>query len=242
MWHRHRSAPLGVLLAGALVLLATGTTAAVFYLSVVRRARGLPAYTAGLQSARVIRALPGVAAYRVHLAGPAERTTPAGTPSAAHRWRITVRAAPDDPLCEGVALDALTVWDDSGARPLALPLPASLFIPGETHTVPPRLLAVCAGSLASVSPAALVYSEEVVVPGTPIEIAACLHRSPPGSLGPCADGTPARIYPRPPASLARARTREAMHQVAGCAGVFALVCFVTGLAALRRFDRTREPL
>jgi hypothetical protein len=237
MWHRHRSAPLGVLLAGAVALLAAGTAAAVFYLSVVRGARGLPAFTAGLRPASVARPLPGLAAYRARLEGPSERETPAGTPSVAHRWRVTVPAAPDDPLCQGAALDAVTIEDESGRRPLALPLPASLFAAGESRPVPPRLMAVCAAAVAGVDPGVLVYTEEVVAPGTPVEVAACLERAPGEALGRCEDGAPSRVYPREREAVARARTRGAMLRVAGCAGAFALVCFAVGLAALRRFDR-----
>ena len=87
----------------------------------------------------------------------------------------------------------------------------------------------------------LEYVEEFVPRGVPVEIAACVARGEPDApLGPCDDGAPSRIFPREPREIARARTRGAMFRVSGCAGSFALLCFLAGLAALRRFDRTRR--
>src|SRR5262249_43664650 len=158
----------------AATLCATGVVAAVFYVSVVRAAKGLPAYTAGLRPAQVGKPYDYRAAYRVLLRGPAERVTPAGTPSVAHRWRVTAVAAPDDALCAGAASDGVAAVDASGERALLVPLPDALYVPHAARAVPPRVLAVCADAAFSGAPAALVYTEEVVPPGATVEVVACL--------------------------------------------------------------------
>ncbi len=245
-WHRHRSAPVGVLLAGALVLLATMAVAVVFYVSVVRRARGLAAYTVGLPPAVVARPPARRAAYHVFLEGPDDRHTPAGTPSVVHRWRVIAPAAPDDPLCQGAASDGVVAVDESGRRPVDLAIPLRMYVATPARPVPPRVLATCsAAGTAIAHEGSLEFVEEYVPLHTPAEIAACLARAntltAETPLGLCDDGAPSRVFPREPPSVARARARGAMFRVAGCAGVFAAVCFAAGLAALRRFDRPRSP-
>jgi hypothetical protein len=231
-----------VLLAGAVSLLVTGIVALVFYVSVVRRARGRSAYTVGLPPAMLARPLARRAAYEVALDGPDDRTTPAGTPSTAHRWRVVAPAAPDDPLCQGEADDALVARDESGSRRVALPIPLRMYVATEPRPVPPRVLATCAAARDALSrEGSLEYVEEYVPRDAPAEIAACANPSVVDApLGLCDDGAPSRIYPRERASVARARARGAMFRIAGCASAFALVCFAVGLVALRRFDQQRR--
>ena len=241
-WHRSRSAPLGVLTVGAIALLATMAAVSLFYVSVVRRARGLPAYTVGMPRAMVAHPLQRRAAYEVFLEGPAGRTTPAGTPSIAHRWRVIAPAAPDDALCEGSATDGLEAVDASGRRAVTLPVPLRFYLASVPRPVPARVLATCPSAFPAMQRAgSLEYVEEYVPPHISVEIAACAtHREDDAALGVCDDGAPSRIFPREPRDIARARTRGAMFRVSGCAAAFALVCFAAGLAALRRFDRSRR--
>jgi hypothetical protein len=243
-WQRYRSAPLSVLTAGAVALLVTLFVAALFYLSVVRRARGQAAYTAGLPPAMVAHPLARRAAYRVTLDGPPGRVTPAGIPSAAHRWRVTAPAAPDDPLCEGAADDELFAVDASGRREVRLPIPRRMYLASAEHAVPPRIRATCPAAVSSAdarSADALEYTEEYVPRGVPAEIAACaMSTVADAPLGACDDGAPSRIFPREPPEKARRRAGAAMFRVAGCATTFAVLCFLAGLAALRRYDRARR--
>lgn len=239
-WIRHRSAPLGVLLAGAIALLATSIASGVFYLSIVRQSRGLPAYTVGIPGATIARPLRRRASYSIEIEGPVDRRTPAGTATAAHRWRVVVPAAPDDALCEGEAYDALVATDDTGARPLELPLPRGFYVSQPSRDVPLRILATCPLAATAIANGPLEYSEEIVPRGTPAEAVGCVNRNVGlGALTACDDGAPSRIYPREQPAVARARARGAMLRVALCAGSFAFVCFLVGVAALRRFDRER---
>lgn len=221
------------------MLLLTGAAAAVFYVSVVRTARGLPVYTAGLPRATLTPGRPGRAVYDVQLTGPAERYTPAGTPSVAHHWEITPRTRPSVVLCHGSATDGVMATDATGTRPLALPLPSALYTPSEPRPVPERLLAVCPAAFA-MDPATLVYTEQAVRPGTLANVAACIEPGRHGALIACNDGAPSRVYARESPARARARIRQAMLKVSGCAGLFALVCFTAGLLALYQFDRVTK--
>ncbi len=241
-WHRYRSAPLGVLTVGALAVLVTLAVATVFYVSVVRRSRGRAAYTTGLPRALLASPLARRAAYQVQLDGPAGRVTPAGTPSAAHRWRVTAPAAPDDPLCEGAATDEVAAVDASGRRAVQLAIPRRLFVAGTARPLPPRVRATCPAVLVSPARAdALEYTEDVVPHGVPAEIVGCVDLSRPDApLGPCDDGAPSRIFAREPPEIARARTRGAMLRVAVCGWAFAALCFAAGIMALRQFDRARR--
>ncbi|MEI8254412.1 MAG: hypothetical protein WCJ30_01935 [Deltaproteobacteria bacterium] len=241
-WQRHRSAPLGVLTAGATAVLVTLAVAAVFYVSVVRRSRGRAAYTTGLPRATLAAPLSRRAAYQVQLDGPAGRTTPAGTPSAAHRWRVTAPAAPDDPLCEGAAADDIAAVDDTGRRAVLLALPRRMFVQGSARALPPRVRATCPAALASAQRAdALEYTEEFVPRGLPAEIVACVDLAlPDAPLGPCDDGAPSRIFAREPPEIARARARGAMLRVAAFGWAFTVLCFAAGVMALRQFDRARR--
>jgi hypothetical protein len=228
-----------VLLAGAIVLMVTGTVAGVFYVSVIRAARGLPAYTAGIPPATVARpAASRRAVYRARLEGPPDRRTPAGTPSVAHRWRVMAYAAPDDALCHGAADDDLLLVDETGSRGVVVPVPAALYLPAAPRAVPPRLVAVCPDVADRFAQGGLEYVEDVVPPGALVEVVACLdRRDDPATLGSCGDGAPSRIYPRESRATARGRVRGAMLRVVACAGAFVIVCFGAGILALRRFDR-----
>jgi hypothetical protein len=232
----------GVLLAGSLVLLATATAGVVFYLSVVRSARGLPAYTAGLPPATMAHPLRRRAVYHAVLLGPADRETPAGTPSTVHRWRVVAPAAPDDELCAGQAMEDIVAADATGERHVMLPVPLALFLPGNPQPVPPRVMATCPAAQPAMDHAGMLeYAEDVVPRRVPVEVVACLTgKGDEAVLGACDDGAPSRIYPRESVASARARTRGATFRVAGFAAAFALLCFTVGFASLRRFDRVRR--
>lgn len=248
MWRHRRSAPEGVLFAGALVLLGTATGGVLFYTWVVRAARGLPVYSAGVLPASLAHAAPNLRAYDVLLAGPEERRTPAGTRSAAHRWVVRPRAAPARALCSGEALDGLLAVEGSAQALLALPPPESLWVLDAPSAVPAFLLATCPGAQDH-DAASLEYEQRRLEPDAPATVVACasppMPPSPLPRLGVCEDGAPSRVYPREAPARARARVRAALRRVCYGAALFALSCFLVGLAVLRRFagviEEEREP-
>jgi hypothetical protein len=229
----------GVLLAGSAVLIVTATVGTVFYLSVVRGAKGLPAYTAGLPTAALAHPLARRAVYRVVLNGPVDRETPGGSATTAHRWSVHPRGIPDRVLCNGDAVDSVVAADDTAALPLSVPLPPSLFAAHADLPIPPRVLATCPAALTALDHReSLAYDESMVPRALTADVVGCVDRSPEGAaLGECDDGAPARVYAVESVSVARLRVRGAMFRVAGCAGSFAAVCFLVGWMSLRRFDQ-----
>ncbi len=191
-WQRHRSAPSGALFVAASTLVAASACGTVLAVATARAARGLPSATVGLPRGSFERPSPARAAYDGALFALGERETPLGTAAAAHRWRVFDRRAPDEPLCAGVAEDALALapLDATRAPPavatpalrflLRVPVPDTAFASYGPFPVPPRLFATCA-SLSELrargeptfSESALAYAEEVAPPGAALHVAAC---------------------------------------------------------------------
>lgn len=260
-WQRHRSAPAGALFVAATALASAVACGVVLAVATVRAARGLPSATVGLPRGSFERPRFARSAYDGALFAFVERETPRGTPAAAHRWRVFDRRSPDEPLCAGVAEDALalaplgTLATDAPAHRmlLRLALPEAVFTAGEPVTVPPRLFATCAAlsqARAEGTPAEqLAYAEEIVPAGTALHVAACARPldeiagasqfAPDASfvLANCPDATPGRVYPRDVPVAARARLRTVVARASWGAVLFSLACTVVGLFALRRGSR-----
>ena len=239
-WFRRRSAPVGVLLAGAFVLTLTAAFGVIVVLLWVRPARGLPSYTAGLPRTTLSHPLARRAVYPVVLEGPPDRESPGGRPTAAHRWEVFTTTAPRDALCSSIADDALMAHDATARIAMVLPVPTSMFRPQPMESVPARVAATCAAAIDAQHAGLTVrYREAILARDTPVEIVACASTPPATVLGDCDDGAPTRIYPVEPPIAVRVRLRGALERVLISCLAFVTLCLLAGLATLRVYDRQR---